>query len=200
VKEGITEADLRADLHAKLVEDRLYAKAIAGITVTQDQIQAFYDKNKTQYGHPATREIRHILVDSKSLADSIEEKLKNGASFAALVKQYSKDIGSVGSGGKVVVSEGHTLPQFDKVAFKLKLNEVSSPVATSYCWHIIEAIGPVVQATFTPLAQKEKEIRAQILKQERQARWTAFLAEVRKEFAPKTRYRPGYAPKSVTTS
>jgi parvulin-like peptidyl-prolyl isomerase len=122
------------------------------------------------------------------------------ASFAALVKQYSKDIGSVGTGGKVIVSEGHTLPQFDKVAFKLKLNEVSSPVATSYCWHIIEAIGPVVQATFTPLAQKEKEIRAQILKQERQARWTAFLADVRKEFASKTPYRPGYAPKSAATS
>jgi hypothetical protein len=60
--------------------------------------------------------------------------------------------------------------------------------------------GPVVQATFTPLAQKEKEIRAQILKQERQARWTAFLADVRKEFASKTRYRPGYAPKSAATS
>jgi hypothetical protein len=58
----------------------------------------------------------------------------------------------------------------------------------------------VVQATYTPLAQKEKEIRAQILKQERQARWTAFLADMRKEFVSKTRYRPGYAPKSATTS
>jgi len=199
-KEGVTEADLRADLYDKVLEDRLYAKVISGITITQKQIQDFYDKNKTQYGHPATREIRHILVDSKTLADSIEEQLKNGASFAALVRKYSKDIGSVSSGGKVTVSEGHTLKQFDEVAFKLKLNEVSKPVATSYGWHIIEAIGPVVQATFTPLAQKEKEIRAQILKLERQSRWSTFLADTRKEFASKTTYRPGYAPKSAATS
>ena len=199
-KEGVTEADLRADLYDKVLEDRLYAKVISGITITQQQIQDFYDKNKTQYGHPATREIRHILVDSKELADSIEQQLKNGSNFAALAKKYSKDVGSVSSGGKVTISEGHTLKQFDEVAFKLKLNEVSKPVATSYGWHIIEAIGPVVQATFTPLAQKENEIRAQILKQERQTRWSKFLADMRKEFAPKTTYRPGYAPKSAATS
>jgi foldase protein PrsA len=199
-KEGVTEADLRADLYDKVLEDRLYAKVISGITITQQQVQDFYDKNKTQYGHPATREIRHILVDSKELADSIEEQLKNGASFAALVKKYSKDTGSISSGGKVTVSQGHTLPQFDKVAFDLKLNEISKPVATSYGWHIIQAIGPVVQATFTPLAQKEKEIRAQILRLERDSRWTKFLSDMRKEFASKTTYRPGYAPKSAATS
>jgi parvulin-like peptidyl-prolyl isomerase len=199
-KEGITEADLRADLYDKVLEDRLYAKVISGITITQQQIQDFYDKNKTQYGHPATRVIRHILVDSKELADSIEEQLKNGASFAALARKYSKDVGSISTGGKVTISEGHTLKQFDEVAFKLKLNEVSKPVATSYGWHIIEAIGPVVQATFTPLAEKEKEIRAQILKLERQSRWSKFLADMRKEFASKTTYRAGYAPKSAAAS
>ena len=139
-------------------------------------------------------------MSSKSLADSIENQLQGGANFAALAKKYSKDLGSAGNGGKVTISEGHTVPGVDSVAFKLKLNEVSSPLASSYGWHIVEAIGPVVPATFTPLAQKAKEIRAQIMKQKKQAAWTTFLASMRKEFAAKTTYRAGFAPKSAATS
>jgi len=199
-REGVTEADLRADIRARLVENRVYHKVISGITIGQKEIQDFYDKNKTQYGHPATREIRHILVASKPLADSIEGQLKNGANFAALAKKYSKDIGTAGNGGEVTISQGHTLPGLDTVAFKLKLNEVSSPFATSYGWHIVEAIGPIVQATFTPLAQKETEIRAQILRLKRDSSWTKFLADMRKEFSSKTRYKPGFGPVSSTTS
>jgi foldase protein PrsA len=199
-REGVTEADLRADLQARLVEDRVYQKVVSSITISQKEIQDFYDKNKTQYGHPATREIRHILVASKPLADSIEEKIRSGAKFAALAKKYSKDLGTAGNGGEVTISQGHTLPGLDTVAFKLKLNEVSSPFATSYGWHIVEAIGPVVQATFTPLAQKEREIRAQILRLKKDRSWAKFLADMRKEFASTTRYKPGFGPASSATS
>ena len=36
-KEGVTEADLRADLYDKALEDRLYAKVISGITITSSR-------------------------------------------------------------------------------------------------------------------------------------------------------------------
>ena len=199
-REGLTETELRADLHDTLVADRLHAHVIAGITVSEQEIRDFYERNKTQYGHPATREIRHILVASKSLADSIEQQLKNGTSFVTLVEKYSKDTGSASNGGKVTISEGHTIPQLDKVAFSLKTNEFSQPVASSYGWHIIEAIGPVVQATFTPLAQKRAEIRTQVLKLKQLKRWTTFVANMKKEFAGKTHYRPGYEPASSAKS
>ena len=53
-----------------------------------------------------TREVAHILVSSKSLADQIETKLKNGESFAKLAKKYSKDTGSAQQGGKLCVAHG----------------------------------------------------------------------------------------------
>ena len=88
---------------------------------------------------PKTREVRHILVNSKSLADTIETKLKNGASFAALAKKYSKDTGSAAQGGKLCVAHGgtsgacqQTVPPFDKAAFSLKTDELSQPVKSVY--------------------------------------------------------------------
>src|SRR6185437_15892196 len=106
------------------------------------------DANKSSFTTPKTREVRHILVNNKNLAETIETKLKNGASFAALAKQYSKDTGSAAHGGKLCVAHGgtsgacqQTVPPFDKAAFSLKTNEISQPVHSVYGWHIIQPVG-----------------------------------------------------------
>ena len=62
--------------------------------------------NKAQYGTAASRDVRHILVNNKTLADTLETQLKDGGDFAALAKKYSKDPGSAKLGGKLDDHEG----------------------------------------------------------------------------------------------
>ena len=74
---------------------------------------------RATYAQAASRDVRHILVNSKTLADQLEAQLKSGGDFAKLAKQYSKDPGSAKTGGKLTITQGQTVPEFDKAAFTL---------------------------------------------------------------------------------
>ena len=91
-----------------LLSSKLQAKVTSSVKVTDAAAQKYYNQNKTTFTTPKTREVRHILVNSKSLAEKLEQKLKGGESFAALAKKYSKDTGSAAHGGKLCVAHGTT--------------------------------------------------------------------------------------------
>ena len=138
--QGLTEALLALNLQGQILSERIYAKVTGNTKVTDADIAKYYAAHKSTYAKAASRDVRHILVNSKTLADSIEAQLKAGASFAVLAKKYSKDPGSAAQGGKLTISKGQTVAPFDKVAFALKLNELSAPVHTTYGWHVIQAL------------------------------------------------------------
>ena len=78
-------------------------KVTATIKVSPTEVRAYYASHKSQYGQPETRDVRHILVAKKELANSIYAQLKSGGNFAALAKKYSKDPGSASNGGKLTI-------------------------------------------------------------------------------------------------
>lgn len=82
----------------------------------------------------------HILVEKQSTALEIQEKLKNGESFAKLAEQYSLD-GSRKHGGDLgFFGKGVMVKPFEEAAFKLTVNEVSGPVKTQFGYHIIKRL------------------------------------------------------------
>jgi parvulin-like peptidyl-prolyl isomerase len=198
--QGLTEPALKQDLHAQILSERLYSKVTGSIKVSDTDVKNYYIANKTQYGTQASRDVRHILVNSKSLADKLETQLKNGASFATLAKKYSKDPGSAKLGGKLTITKGQTVAPFDKEAFSLKVNQISPPVHTQYGWHIIQALSPIKPATTTPLSKVKAQIQQQLLQTKKTDTMTKWLANVKSSFAKKIHYQVGYAPESTTTS
>jgi len=198
-QQGLTEASLKQDLHAQILSEKLYAKVTGNIKVTDAAVKQYYQANKSQYGAAASRDVRHILVNSKKLADQLETQLHNGGNFAALAKKYSKDPGSAQTGGKLTITKGQTVPEFDKEAFSLKTNEISAPVHTQYGWHIIQALSPVKPATTTPLSKVKTQIQQQLLQTKKTDAMTKWLNDVKKSFAKNVHYQVGYAPASTST-
>jgi parvulin-like peptidyl-prolyl isomerase len=198
-QQGLTEPALKQDLHAQILSEKLYNKITAKTKVTSADIKNYYDENKAQYGTQASRDVRHILVNNKSLADKLESQLKSGASFATLAKKYSKDPGSAKLGGKLTITRGQTVAEFDKTAFSLKTNAISPPVHTQYGWHIIQALSPVKPATTTPLSKVKTQIQTQLLQTKKTDAMTKWLAGVKKQYAKSVHYQVGYAPESTTT-
>jgi foldase protein PrsA len=194
--QGLTDAQVREQIRQQLIDDALTQKVTAGIKVTDAEVHDYYTQHPQSYVQPPSRDVRHILVKTKKLADQIEAQLKSGGDFAALAKKYSQDPGSKANGGKLTVSKGQTVPEFDRVAFSLKTNQLSPPVKTTYGWHVIQALSAVKPAKTTPEAQVADSIRQQLLQQKKSAAMNSWVTKTEKEYCSgsKVKYQAGYTP------
>jgi parvulin-like peptidyl-prolyl isomerase len=139
--------------------------------------------------------VRHILVTKKALAETLWSKLKAGASFAALAKKYSKDPGSASNGGKLTISKGQTVAEFDKTAFDLKKGELSPPIHTQYGYHIIQALSAVKPAQTTSLSKVQASIKQQLEQQEKNDLMTKWVDQKKKGYCKsRIKYQVGYEP------
>ncbi|MDN4526951.1 peptidylprolyl isomerase [Fictibacillus fluitans] len=143
----------------KLVKTQLLNKKAAtdGVKVSDQEMQkVFNDKYKEEV------KASHILVDDKKTADEVKAKLDKGGDFAKLADQYSKDPGSKSKGGELgYFGKGQMVPEFDKVAFKLKPGQVSDPIKTQFGYHIIK----VEDKKTNKFEDKKKQIKEELQQQ-----------------------------------
>lgn len=207
-KQGSTDADVRDDIRALLIQEGISKKITAGIKVTDDEVHSYYLQHPQLYSTPESRDVRHILVKAKKLADTVYSQLcgtasrclKANADFAALAKKYSTDPGTKNQGGKLTVVRGQTVPEFDKVAFMLKKDEISKPVKTQYGFHVIQALSNVHPRKSTPFAQVKAAIKQQLLSQRKNEALQKFQDELKKEYTDQVKYAAGYEPPATTST
>ena len=194
-RQGLTDAQAREAIRNELTARKAAAKVTSDVKLSDSDIKQYYNTHKSQYVQPESRDVRHILVAKKGLADSLYQQLKGGGNFAKLAKQYSKDPGSAANGGKLTVSKGQTVPEFDKAAFSLKTGQISQPVHTQYGYHIIQALSAVKPATTTSLAKVRASIRQQLEQQRKNDEITKWLQDNKKSYCNgKIKYQVGYQP------
>jgi parvulin-like peptidyl-prolyl isomerase len=198
-KQGLTEEQVKDDIRAQLIQEKIYAEVTKGAKVSDKEIAASYKKNKSQYVQPATRTVRHILVKKKGLADQLYQQLQNGGNFAQLAKQHSQDPSSKTQGGRLTISRGQTVPPFDRAAFSMVNRAISKPIKTQYGWHIIQPLSAIKKSKTTPLKQVKDAIRQQLLQERKQAEMTKWVNGIRDDFADETTYQVGYQPPETDT-
>ncbi|MDR5771438.1 MULTISPECIES: peptidylprolyl isomerase [unclassified Caballeronia] len=147
-------------------------------TPTDAEIQARYEQLVKQTGGGKELHLHHILVESEAQAKDLIAKIKGGASFEDLAKQYSKDPGSGKNGGDLDWSAPQAyVPEFGAAAEKLKKGEVTpEPVKTQFGWHIIR-LDDTRDVAPPPLEQ----VKAQIAQQIQQEKLQAFEEGLRKK-------------------
>lgn len=204
--QGFTSAAYRQIHETSALYTKLFEEVTKDAEVTEEDVLRYYTENQAQY--PESRDVRHILVQvnedpdcdgsdckidydaSKKEADALYAELKDGASFAALAKANSADPGSKDQGGKLTISRGQTVPEFDKTAFALDENEISKPVKTQFGYHIIQPVSPV-RGDFDSY---KAVIRATLLQQVRNEKMSEWLEDLTKEYEGKVSYAEGFQP------
>ena len=197
-KQGLTVEQLHEQLRARLLSHKIYSAVIKKVKVTDAEIKAYYDNHKAQYLQPESREVRHILVKKRSLADELYAKLKNGADFAQLARKYTQDEASKADGGNFTAYKGKTVAPFDKFVFAAKKGDLSKPIKTEFGWHLIEVLSDVKPAAPQPLAEAKATISSTLLQQQQNQALKAWVKDAQSEY--EVTYAPGYAPASTGTT
>jgi foldase protein PrsA len=142
------EKDFRNSVKVSLLEQKA---AEATIHPTEKQLKNYYNNDIK----PEIR-ARHILVSSKSKAEDIKKQLDKGADFATLAKKNSTDTATASKGGDLGwFGAGEMDSDFENAAYKLKVNEISGPVKTSYGYHIIQLTG---EKKKKPYSEMKKDV------------------------------------------
>jgi parvulin-like peptidyl-prolyl isomerase len=196
-KDGLTVEQIRDQLRARMLSDKIYKSVIDKVKVTDAEIKAYYDNHKAQYVQPESREVRHILVKKKALADELYAKLKNGADFEALVTKYTEDTTSKPDGGKLTAYKGKTAAPFDKFVFAAKVGELSHPIKTEFGWHVIEVLSDTKPAAAQPLAEAKNAISGTLLQERQNAALKTWVRDAESSYD--VTYAPGYAPAPTGT-
>jgi foldase protein PrsA len=193
---GITPAEARAEQRLKLVEQRIQAKLQSRIKVSDAELQAYYDKNKSRFSIPERRSIRMILVHSLPLAQQIEQQLKNGGDFVQLVRRYSTDPTTKPKQGLLVVARGQGDKKFQDAVFGLDVGQISEPLkAPDGTVRIITPLGPVQKSEPAPLTEIKPALLLQMTQKRRQTVVGTWQTGVKDEYCgKKIAYADGYAP------
>ena len=197
-KAGITDAQVRDQVRIEILTNKIYEAVIKKVTVTDADVQAYYDQNAAKYQQPASREVRHILVKTEAQAQKLHDQIQSGADFAKLAKKYTQDEASKADGGKFTALEGRTVGPFDDFIFSAKTGELSDPIKTEFGWHIIEVLSAIKPPTTTPLDQAKDTIETTLLQTKQNAAMRAWIASLPTKYADDITYAPGYAPASPT--
>jgi peptidyl-prolyl cis-trans isomerase C len=148
------------DLRRRLVVQRVVREFQKPPEITDADAQKYYDDNPNLY---STTQIRasHILVKDEAAANEIREQLKSDPNkFADIAKEKSTDKTSGAKGGDLgMFAQGRMVPEFERVAFGLKVGEISDVVKTQYGYHII-IVTERKEGERRPFDQVKEQIKA----------------------------------------
>jgi len=144
------------------------------LQVSDDMLKQQYQANIQQYQVPNRVHVEHILFmtvgktdaeveEIKKKAEDVLKQVKKGGKFEDLAKKYSQDPGSKDKGGDLSwITQGQTVPEFEKTAFSLSPGQVSDLVKTQYGFHIIKVLEKETART-KPFDEVKDSLRAPLL-------------------------------------
>lgn len=190
---GMTEDSLRHDASVDLSVNKLMDAQVAGAAAATDaDARDFYDKNPDKFKQEEQIRASHILIHvdqnappavrakAKAQIESILKQARGGADFATLARKYSQD-GSAQAGGDLnYFSPGQMVPQFDAVAFKLKVGQISDVVTTEFGYHIIKVTDRKPART-VPFDEAKPQIMQFLTEQKKQQHADAYIDTLKKK-------------------
>lgn len=134
--------------------------------ITEAKIKARYDELAAKFKPQEEVRARHILFTGPNAETEAQEaikKLKEGADFAKLAQEESKDTGSAKQGGDLgYFTRDAMVKPFADAAFAMKPGEISeTPVKTEFGWHVIKVEDKRKSAP-PPLAEVKDQIANQL--------------------------------------
>ncbi len=189
----LTLNQYKQQLKEDVLIDAVFRRELGeGITVSDAEIEEYYKKNPQQYSSQEQRRASVILIKVNPKAGNLGErkaretlekivgKLKKGEDFAELARLYSQD-SLAGRGGDMGFrTKDRLFGPFKKLAFALKVGEVSEIFRTKHGFQIMKVTGKKEGEKGTLESEKEN-IRTLLLDRKIQNKSHPYLEALRKK-------------------
>jgi peptidyl-prolyl cis-trans isomerase C len=157
-------------------------KIISEVTVTDKEVEDYYNVNKDMFKSGDKVVASHILVDSEELAKEISEKIKGGLSFKEAATEYSTCPSSAEGGNLGQFGRGQMVPEFEEVAFSLEVGVLSEPVKTQFGYHLI-IVDNKLEAEVASFDKMKDMIKSQLLQERQNYKYMSFTEELKSKYS-----------------
>ena len=184
-KEDYRVGERRKIKYALVDVEQLRARAV----VLPGEVEKYYRDNEPQYTTAEQVRASHILLKTegkdeaavKARAEALLKQVKGGADFAALAKKESEDDQSKAQGGDLdYFGRGRMVKEFEDVAFRLPVGQVSELVKSSFGFHIIKVTDKKPEAKRS-LDEVRQQITDQLAFERAQTQAAAMADQIVKE-------------------
>lgn len=125
------ENELRAQRAGYVLDEKIRA------AMTDDALQAAYDKRYADMEPETEYNASHILVETEDEAKAIRKQLEEGADFAELAKEKSTGPSGPNGGSLGWFGMGMMVKPFEDAVIAMKAGDISEPVQTQFGWHVL---------------------------------------------------------------
>lgn len=142
---------------------------------TSNELQEYYQKNKTLYQTPAGTRLKQVVLNSELSAQRVKHELDRGKSLSELAKMYSTtpegqqggDIGWVEKGGLDIFDAAH----------KMRVGQRSGIVKSPFGYHIFEVTAkrPAKTSSFEEV---KKKVEAAVFADREQEVYSSWLEDL----------------------
>jgi parvulin-like peptidyl-prolyl isomerase len=139
------------------------------ISVSDKEIQTYYDLHRQEFIHPARVVYREIVLlyeegnkaEVKARAEAVRRELDSGAEFGEVAARES-EVASKERGGLVgPFKRGELRPEVESQLFNMKPGEMAGPIESSRAFHIVR-LETVDAEQITPLPDARDSITEKI--------------------------------------
>ncbi|MEA1971019.1 MAG: peptidyl-prolyl cis-trans isomerase [Thermodesulfobacteriota bacterium] len=191
-EDGVLD-EYKSEIRRNIVNGRIIEKEIrSGITISEEEIGAYYRKHRDDYEGKETTRIQQILLvkpkdcddstreELRAKAEEILKRLKNGELFDVLVGMYSQGPAAKSGGDLGFVEKGMMFPEVDTAVSGLKKGESSEVIESPVGFHIIKIIDRR-GAGIKPVEEVREEIIRSIGNEKIRKKFQEWLKELREK-------------------
>ena len=184
---GMSDEKFNSFVENMVKTEKVKEAMIKDITVSDEEVEQYYNDNIDEYTVKAGANAKHILFETEEEAQDAKNKIDSGeTTFEDLYSQYTSNASS----GTKPLSEDLGYVENDQegydtdflAGFKtLKEGEVSAPVKSSFGYHIIKVEGVQTEEKVTSLDDVKDTIKSTLLSEKQEETYNSTLEQWKKD-------------------
>jgi peptidyl-prolyl cis-trans isomerase SurA len=189
--QGIPMSAIRKRIGDELRRGRIVSRKVRlRISVTEDEVTQYLEANRPKLETGLSYHARHILVlpetgaedaaweNARIRAEMLRTQLQQGADFAELAKQHSRDASARDGGDLGTLKRGELAQDIETQILSLQPRQISAPYRSALGYHIFK-LESKETLEGEGLARVRSQIREILFREKFDTRLDAWLKEIK---------------------